>query len=181
MAERGQEVRFVTLARLVRAHGNRGEVAAELESDDPGILQRYPDVHLWDGAGARQPARIIHIRPHKNRLLLQFEGVETIDGAERLAGWLVQIPAEQRPLAPEGRYYQTDLLGCRVEEAESGRTLGAVDDLLRTGPAPLLVVKDGGREILIPFAASICVEVDPERRLIRVRLPDGLEELNQSH
>lgn len=179
MAERGQEARFVTLARLIRAHGNRGEVAAELESDDPGILQRYADVHLWDGAGRRELAHIINARPHKNRLLVQFEGVETIEGAERLAGWVVQIPAEQRPAAPQGRYYLADLLGCGVEEAGSGRKLGTVDDVLSTGPAPLLVVKDGARETLIPFAASICVEVDPERRVIRVKLPEGLEALNQ--
>ncbi|MBI3665980.1 MAG: 16S rRNA processing protein RimM [Acidobacteria bacterium] len=169
---------FLTVARLLRTRGNRGELVAELESDDPGIFALFPEVYLWDGAGCRKAARVHRTWLHKNRLILQFDGIDSISEAERLAGWEVQIPAARRPAPPAGRYYAADLVGCRVLEARSGRLLGEVRGLLETGGASLLQVETGGGEVLVPFASSICTEIDPAQRVIRVDLPEGLEELN---
>ena len=171
------QARYVTVARLVRAQGNRGEVAAEIETDDESLFRRCPEVQLWDGAQRREPARIQETWPHKNRLIFKFDGIDTIEQAERLAGWQVQIPAGERPAAPPGRYYVTDLVGCRVVEARSGRVVGQVEGWMETGAVPLLRVAGAGGEVLVPFAASICVEIDPAQRVIRVELPAGLEEL----
>jgi 16S rRNA processing protein RimM len=168
---------FVALARLMRAHGNRGELIAELESDDNRIFERFSEVYLWDGSLRRQRARVERSWPHKGRLVVKFEGVDSIEQAQALAGLVVQIPAALRPPAPEGRFYVTDLIGCRVLEKSSGRFLGEVQGLLETGGVPLLEVKSGEREILIPLARSICLEVNPSQRLIRVDLPEGLDEL----
>ena len=171
------QARYVTVARLVRAQGNRGELAAEIETDDAAFFSRFSEVHLWDGAQRREPARIQETWPHKNRLIFKFDGIDTIEQAERLAGWQVQIPAGERPQTPPGRYYVTDLVGCRVLDARSGRLLGEVEGWMETGAVPLLQVAGAGGEILVPFAASICVEIDPAERVIRVELPEGLEEL----
>ncbi|HYM11727.1 MAG TPA: ribosome maturation factor RimM [Bryobacterales bacterium] len=179
MSDSASDIRFVTIARLVRARGNRGELVADLESEDAEILKHFPQVHLWDGKGQRQAARILESWPHKNRLVLKFEGIDTIEQAGRLAGWEVQIPEALRPPAPPGRFYVADLVGSSVWDARSGRLLGQVSGMIETGAAPLLEVTGGERAILIPFAISICVEVDPVKRIIRVDLPEGLEELNR--
>ena len=174
------EARFVTVARLVRPQGNRGELAADLETDDAGIFKLFPEVFLWDGAGQRRAVRIQDIWPHKKRLILKFEGIDAIDQAEHVAGWEVQIPASLRPPPPAGRFYVADLIGCRVVQQASGRVLGEVRDVMETGAGVMLLqVKAGDREILVPFALSICVEVDTMLRVIRVDLPEGLEELNE--
>ena len=179
MPELEGEARYVTVARLVRVHGNRGELAAEPETDDAGLFTSLSQVHLWDGGDRREPFRIRGSRPHKGRLILGFEGIDTISQAEKLAGWEVQITAEQRPPAPAGRFYLTDLLGCRVEELLSGRLLGEVHAFTQRGDLLLLEVVLAGKELLIPFAATICVDIDMARRLIRVELPEGLEDLNR--
>ncbi len=176
MAAGPNDEEFVALARLMRAHGNRGELIAELESDDNRIFERFSEVYLWDGS-RRQRARIERSWPHKGRVVLKFEGVDSIERAQALAGFVVQVPAALRPPAPEGRFYVADLIGCRVLERVSGRFLGEVQGLLETGGVPLLEVKSEAREILIPLARPICVEVNPSQRLIRVDLPEGLDEL----
>ncbi len=168
----------MTVARLVRARGNQGELAAELETDDPRIFEHFPEVYLWDGRARREIRRVSRAWPHKGRLILKFDGVDTIDDAERLAGWQVQIAMSERPAAPEGRYYIAELIGCRVVEARSGRLLGEITGLLETGGAPVLEVKSGDRELLIPFASSICPEIDTAQGIVRVELPEGLEGLN---
>jgi 16S rRNA processing protein RimM len=170
---------YCTVARLVRAWGNRGELEAELEADSSGWFASLQDLFLWDGAGRREPARLLRSWPHKNRWILQFEGVNTISRAEAFAGWEVQVPMEARPPAPDASVYVTDLEGCEVIEAATGRVVGMVHRLMETGGAALLEVRSGNREILIPFAASICVEVDAAARRIRVNLPEGLEDLNE--
>ncbi|MBC7911786.1 MAG: PRC-barrel domain-containing protein, partial [Pyrinomonadaceae bacterium] len=71
--------------------------------------------------------------------------------------------------------YNWQLIDCRVETIDK-RELGRVAEVLHTGAAPVLVIKDAEREHLIPLAESICVEVDPEAKLIRVDPPEGLLE-----
>jgi 16S rRNA processing protein RimM len=115
---------------------------------------------------------------HGHHIIFKFKGVDTISDAERLAGADVSIPLDQRPAAPEGEYYQSDLVGCEVFDA-SGRLLGTVEALQETVGALLLEVTTVGRkEMLIPFAKSICTKIDPAQRRIEVALPEGLEDLN---
>jgi len=115
---------------------------------------------------------------HGEHVIFKFKGVDTISDAERLAGAEVSIPIEQRPEAPEGEYYRSDLLGCEVFD-EQGRLLGLVEDWQETGGTPLLEVRSAaGKELLIPFAKSIFTRIDVERNRIEVSLPEGLADLN---
>ena len=173
-------MQFLTVARLVRTHGNRGELAAELDTDNLGLFDPGSEVELWDRGATRRTVRIRGVRPHGRRLIVQLEGIDSLSEAEQIAGWEVQIPAGSRPPAPVGRYYVADLAGCQVLDLDSGRLLGRVEGWMETGAVPLLEVREGEREILIPFAASICLEIDPAGRTIRVRLPEGLENLDRS-
>jgi len=168
---------YLTIARLLRSRGNKGELAAELTCDDVGIFDRFRRVSLAGGGRGREEITVERAWLHGKRLVLKFEGIDTISQAERLAGCEVQIPNTERPPAPPGRYYVADLLGCRVLDARSGRAIGEAREWIETGAVPLLRVEAAGRSMLIPFAAVICVEIDPARRLIRVELPVGLEEL----
>ncbi len=115
---------------------------------------------------------------HGEHVIFKFKGVDTISEAERLAGADVSIPIEQRPAAPEGEYYRTDLLGCEVFDA-NGHLLGMVEEWQETGATPLVEVRTpAGKELLIPFAKSIFTRIDVERKRIDVCLPEGLVDLN---
>jgi len=115
---------------------------------------------------------------HGGQLIFKFKGVDTISEAERLVGADVSIPFYQRPAPPEGEYYQSDLLGCEVFDP-TGRLLGVVSDWQETAGTPVLEVRTPEqKEMLIPFAKSICTKIDPEHHRIEVMLPEGLEDLN---
>ncbi len=111
---------------------------------------------------------------HGDHLIFKFQGVDTISDAEKLAGAEVSIPFEQRAELAEDEVYQSDLIGCEVLDT-TGRSLGVVSDFQETGGTPLLQV---GNDLLIPFAKSICTEVDLENKRIIVNLPEGLLDLN---
>ena len=122
-----------------------------------------------------QPMEIEQTWMHGDELIIKFQGVDTISDAEKLAGAEVATPFEQRAaLADADEVYLSDLMGCEVFDA-SGRSLGTVTDFEETGGTPLLRVGD---RLLIPFAKSICTQIDPANKRIVVDLPDGLLDLN---
>ncbi len=168
------------MARILRPHGRRGEVAAEILTDFPERLTRLKAAGLWDG---RAEPRRVAIRScwisqsRGGQAIFHFEGSDSISSAEKLVGLEVQIPFSERMTLSSGRYYVSDLTGCAVWE-KNGAALGRVSDVQFTGGTPLLVVDSPRGELLIPLAQEICVRVDTAARRIDVVLPEGLRELN---
>ena len=111
----------VTLARIVRARGRKGEVAAEILTDLPERLTRLREVWLWDGASEPRRVRVRACWLHKNQAIFHFEGCDSISDAEKLAGLDVQGPLSERVKLPTGKYYVTDLIGCEVWELKEAR------------------------------------------------------------
>ena len=176
----------VTLARVLRPWGRRGEVAAEILTDFPRRLTEVREAWLADGRGAPRPTRIIACRIHLGQAILHFEGIQTISEAEALRGLEVQVPLAERVPLQLGRYYISDLIGCQVWEEGAASALGVVQDVQRAGEdnrgglpeSWTLVVGSAAGELLIPLAAEICTRIDTATRRIEVRLPEGLRELN---
>ncbi|MFB3778971.1 MAG: ribosome maturation factor RimM [Bryobacteraceae bacterium] len=174
---------WIAVARVVAPRGNRGEVAAVPLSDLPGRFQELREVYLCDAGATGQQHRRFAVEEaweHRGRIVLKLRGVETISEAERLRGCEVRIPLASRPELPAGEYYQSDLVGCELIERSSGRRVGRVKGWQQHGgPALLEVEGDGGEELLVPFARSICVEIDAPGRRVLVDLPEGLKDLNR--
>jgi len=182
----------VTVARVLRPHGRRGEVACEILTDFP---QRFKDLKSAELTGARGESRSVAVRScwishsRGGQAIFLFEGSDSISDAEKLVGLEVQIPLSERMPLPGGSYYITDLVGCDVREASAsspggaaGATIGRVRDVQTTGEGipgtPILVVDSPRGELLIPLAQDICVRVDTAARTIEVVLPEGLRDLN---
>ena len=189
---------YVTLARIVRPRGRKGEVAAEILTDFPERLTKLREVWLAGPAPPRDHApaerrvrvRACWISPSRGgQAIFHFEGYDSISQAEELVGLEVQVPLEERAKLPAGRFYISDLVGCEVWErfpsgpaspdSEPLERLGTVRDVQFPGGASLLVVDSGAGEVLIPMVDPICVLVDPAARRIEVILPKGLRELNR--
>lgn len=175
----------ITVARVLRPHGRRGEVAAEILTDFPERLLRLSAAYLWDGWAVPRQIAIRSCwlsRARGGQAIFHFEGAASIADAEKLVGLEVQIPLSQRMALPASHYYITDLIGCEVWAAE-GSHLGSVRDVRPTGEGatgtPLLVVNTPRGELLVPLAQEICARIDTEARRIEVTLPEGLLELNQ--
>jgi len=100
-------------------------------------------------------------------LIAKLQGIADRTAAEQYKGLLVAVPREQLPPTEADEYYWSDLVGLAVE-SQSGDKLGVVDSLLATGANDVLVVKGGQGELLIPFIASVVLEVDMASQRIRV-------------
>lgn len=174
----------MTVARVLRPHGVRGEVAAEILTDFPERLTRLTSVELWDGRNAlrRVPVRKCWLSHSRGgQAIFHFSACDSVDDAKKLVGLEVQVPLADRVQLPAGSYYISDLIGCAVRE-KGGAEIGRVRDVEIHGAevtgTPLLVVDAMQGEILIPLAREICVNVNIASRRIDVVLPEGLRDLN---
>jgi 16S rRNA processing protein RimM len=165
---------------VVKTQGRRGEVASEIYSDIPGrltvgmkllALLREPDAN-------RRELRVEDLWPHKGLLVLKFAGVDSISDAETLVGCELQVPSSQRSELQAGWNYVSDLVGCTV--LDHGREIGRIEDVqFGAGEAPLLIVRDAAARLLeIPFAEAYLDRVDVKGRQVRMKLPEGLLEVN---
>jgi 16S rRNA processing protein RimM len=161
----------------VKPQGRRGEVVAELFTDFPERFAERRRLWVDSPQGERRELQLENFWPHKGRIVLKFSGVDSIGDAAALAGWEVRIPRAQRaPLAP-GAAYISDLIGCTA--VVNGRELGPIAEVqFGAGAAPLLVVRAGKREFLLPFAEEFIAELAPEKRLVRLQAPEGLLDLD---
>ncbi len=166
---------FVTIARITRARGVRGEVTAQVLTDFPERFRNVSRVRLLCDEKT-QWAKVESFRFHRNRVILKFLGFESLDEASLLAGSEVQIPEEEAVVLPPGVYFHFQLMGCDV--SEGGRSLGRVVEVLETGGSTNLVVRTGdGADFMIPLAHRFVRSVDLASSCIQVELPEGLLEL----
>jgi 16S rRNA processing protein RimM len=171
---------FITLARVVKTQGRHGEVANRIFSDIPDrfvagmklfALPPEPDAR-------RRELELEDFWPHKGLLVLKFAGVDSISEAETLVGCELQVRGNQRSRLQPGWNYVSDLVGCNIFDGE--REVGRIEEVqFGAGEAPLLIVRDAGAKLLdIPFAEAYLERIDIEQKQVRMKLPDGLLEVN---
>jgi len=180
---------WVLLARLVRPHGRRGEIVAEVFTDFPQRFHQRSRLFLIPPERVGTRPREVHLDNFwflRSRIIFKFQGVDSINDAEALRGYDVVIPAAERaPLEP-GSVYVSDLIGCRVFDLNrDGAVAGEIVDVDRAlSSTELLVVQSPGAsrsaasEVLIPFVRDYLVHIDLPARRVEMRLPEGLLEIN---
>ena len=169
---------LLLVGRVARAHGIRGQVIVNPETDFAEERFRVGQVLLVGPADRPQSRRITAARFHQGRPVVAFDGVVTMNDAEALAGAELWLPASTIPPLPAGTFYRHDLVGCEVRDANDA-VVGRVTDVHGPIDRCHLVVEGPRGEVLIPLIEHICIRVDPKAGVIVVDPPQGLLEANQ--
>lgn len=161
------ETKPVILGRVSGLFGVRGWVKIHSYTDPREAILEYPCWFIEIG-DRWQPVERAAGKPHGKTIIARFDGVDDRDEA---AGYVdARIAVERRALPDTGKdeYYWSDLEGLQVENKD-GSVLGTVAHLLETGANDVLVVRDGDREVLIPFVTGeVIKDVDLASGVIRV-------------
>lgn len=165
---------LVAIAKIAKPRGLKGELVADLLTDFPERFEGLSDITAVLENGEDRELKIEDHWFQNERLVLKFAGVDSIEEAEHLRNAEICIAETEAVALESGEFYDWQLIGCEVVTVE-GNTMGTVREVMRTGGTENLVV-DGEREYLIPFAESICIEVDVEKKRIVVDPPHGLLE-----
>jgi 16S rRNA processing protein RimM len=166
---------LIVVGRVARAHGNKGQVIVNSDTDFPN--ERFAvGTTLLVGESA-EPRKVTAARFHQGRPVISLEGVETINDAETLANAELRVPAASLGPLPENTYYRHELVGCEVRDTE-GRLIGEVAAVEGPIERSRLVINAPHGEVLIPLVADICIEVNPGAKRVRVKAPEGLIDVN---
>lgn len=110
-------------------------------------------------------------KEHSDSVVATSPEVTDRNSAEALRGARIFVARSSFPTPDADEYYWVDLIGLDVVNREDVH-LGAVQELLSTGPQTVLVIaheQDGKpAERMIPFVATYVDEVDLKARRIRV-------------
>lgn len=167
----------IKIGKIVSAVGLKGEVKIYSYA---GSKERYESLARLivatpgPGRGEKEYA-IENVRYQKEMVIVKLAGVGDRNQAEALRESEVFITEDDLEELPADTFYIRDLLGCRVLEAESGRELGTLSDVIQNSAHDLYQVDlTDGRQALIPAVGQFIAAVDPAQREIRVRLIPGL-------
>lgn len=166
---------MITIAKTVKTRGLRGELAADLLTDFPERFDNLERIFAVCADGKISELELEKFWFQKGRVILKFKDVDSIEAAEVWRNCDICIPETEVVELETGEFFDWELEDCEVETIE-GEKLGKVQELMRTGGTEILVVKGAKKEYLIPFAETICVDVDIENKLIKIDAPQGLLE-----
>lgn len=151
---------WITLGRVAGAYGVRGWLRIVSHTDPRAGILEFPRWWLSAG-GSRREYALIEGRQHRSGVVARLAGIEDRDAARALLDEEIEVP--RSALAPTEGYYWADLIGLAVENRD-GVALGRIAGWIETGGHDVIVVEDGGRERLIPYAPGVYVdEVSLER------------------
>jgi 16S rRNA processing protein RimM len=145
---------YVTIGKIVRPQGIKGEVKVLPLTDDPERFCRLKKVFINDG----EAVGVLRCRITNGDVFLYLEGVLDRNQAETLRGADIKIRAADKIKLPAGRYFISDLIGCDVA-FEDGQKIGAVADILQYGAADVYVLTAVRRSV-VNGAAAVCAATD---------------------
>ncbi len=169
---------LIQLGKITGAHGIRGVVNVYAYAESTSDFDLYDEFILIDPNGRQQKYTRLWAKPHQKQIVrLALAKVTSRDQAEALTGCQVTIPRNHLPPLEDDSYYWADLIGMTVQTTD-GERLGKVKGIIRTGANDVYAVQtpDGYPvdEILLPAITSVILNIDTDKGLMQVELPEGL-------
>lgn len=164
---------LLTIGRIIGPHGIKGE--AKLLSYSESIEPFVPGIHLVlkRPDGKKGEYTLISARPHKKGALLKLEGIDSIDEVNVWRDAEVLLERTSLRELDDGTYYWFQIIGLKVVTVDH-QLLGKITNIIRTGSNDVYVVRNQSKEVLIPAIESVVMEIDLDKQVMRVDLPEGL-------
>jgi 16S rRNA processing protein RimM len=164
---------FITIGEIIKTRGLRGCMKVLSFVDTGDISDELASVYIQDNSGQKKLYCLRKIDISGKFLFIELEDVNDVDVAKTFVGSKVVIQRNMMKELPEGEYYWRDIIGLDVY-TDDGKLLGQIESIFPTGSNDVYVCKGGGREILLPAIADVIQSIDIERRVINVKLMEGL-------
>lgn len=164
---------LLIIGTISSTHGIRGEVKVYPITDD---ISRFDDLKevVLDTGREHINLEIEGVKYFKNQAILKFKGIDNINDVEKYKGKDILVTRENAVELKENEYYITDLIGLSVITDENVK-LGHVTDIMKTGANDVYVVETNDKkEILLPAIKECILDIDLDKKLIKIHLMDGL-------
>ena len=163
----------VTVGRILRAHGIRGEVRIKPLTAIVNGFQTVREVVVEFDDGHIEQHTIVNTRGAGSSVIVRFEDIGNREDAIRLTGAYVSVPRSTVPKLGKDRFYVSDLVGMRVVDT-AGRMVGSVTYVEEYPANDVLVVRGEAGEIMVPAIRDYVLNIDTSGKTITIRVPENL-------
>jgi len=161
---------WIPVGKVTRTHGLKGEL--KFFPTDQGDLAVQNDQKILLGEAT---FKIKSVRGANSPFIIKFEGVDSIESAQSLAGQEVLVAREDFESLPEGEYYRFEIEGLKVFD-DTGKYYGVIEDIIETGSNDVYVVRENDKEWLVPMIDSVVQSIDLEQGKLIFHCVEGLFE-----
>lgn len=156
---------MITVGRILKPQGVRGEVKVKPLTDDPSRFSVLKSVDV-DG----KSYRVGSVRNNGNDVFIKLVGVDDRNAAESLRGAYIRIDrAAALPLS-DGEFYIADLVGaelCARTKSGSPQSIGVIKSIDSFGAADVFTVEClSGDEMTFAFVKALAAEFDGKRLIV---------------
>ena len=152
--------RFVTVGKLGRTRGVKGELYIVAKTDFPQRFLKMTEIHLrykdqWE------IIRLESVRMVSGRPVVKLEGIDTPEKAARLTNREVGVPEDRIEKLPEGSYWVHDLIGCRAVDEKTGEDIGEIVDVETYPASDVYTIRtDDGKDVVIAAVDNYVKSID---------------------
>ena len=166
---------YLLIGEVLKPQGVNGQVKVRPDTDDPARFRQLETVYLKRG-DHYAPCSIEKAEARADGFVYcVLNGASSRDEAEKQRGWMLYVDRAHAVDLEEGRYFISDLLGCRVQDRQ-GNALGTVEDVLQPGANDVYQIKrPGGGRLYLPVLPFVILDVRIMEGIIVVdgeRLPE---------
>jgi 16S rRNA processing protein RimM len=166
---------LIPIGKVVGTHGIKGYLKVISYAESTASFAPGKQLALRREGKPVVTFGIESARPHKRGILMALEGIASVHAAKEWVGYELCIDKTTLPEPEKGSYYWHQIIGLEVFTVDD-RRLGRVAAIIPTGSNDVYVVRDGKKEVLIPAIESVVIDIDLTQKVLRVDLPEGLED-----
>ena len=163
------------VGKIVNTHSLKGEVKVISSTDfEEERFKKGSKLLITRGNQVVKEVVVESYRTHKNNLLVKFEGIDSIEEAEKFKNLQLKVDSENLSELEENEFYFHEIIGCEVFD-ENNISLGEIIEILTPGANDVWVIKNkNGKEILIPYIEDVVKNVDIPNKIINIEVMEGL-------
>jgi 16S rRNA processing protein RimM len=163
---------LLEVGEIVNTRGLQGCMKVRSCLETAGIFNKIQSLYVEDASGDKKPFSIRKIDRSGIMFFVQMEKISDVETARGFIGRKVFLPKAMLETLPDGEYYCHDVIGVDVY-TEEGEHIGKIESIFPTGSNDVYVCK-GKREILIPAIAAVIKEINVQKKIMIVKLMEGL-------
>ena len=163
------------VGKIVNTHSLKGEVKVISSTDfEEERFKKGSKLLITRGNQLIREVIVESYRNHKNFLLVKFEGIDSVEEAEKLKNLQIKIDSDEVGELEENEFYFHEIIGCQVFD-ENDRNLGEIIGILTPGANDVWVIKgEEGKEILIPYIEDVVKQIDIINKKVNIEVMEGL-------
>ena len=163
------------VGKIVNTHSLKGEVKVISSTDfEEERFKKGSKLLITRGNQLIREVVVQSYRNHKNFLLVKFEGIDSVEEAEKLKNLQIKIDSDEVGELEENEFYFHQIIGCEVFD-ENDKNLGEIIDILTPGANDVWVIKgENGKEILIPYIEDVVKKIDITSKKVIIEVMEGL-------